>query len=191
MVSACAMALMAGAMALRPSVPPEQVATESGQAFFTPGHATLGQALAEFFDMRPAPVQPIAFTHKVHIEKNLNCELCHAGVTQGPQAGIPSAKLCMVCHQAIATDKPEIKKLTAIVARGEDVAWQRVYGFQPTAHVRFDHAPHIRAGVACTNCHGNVPQMTVAVRAVNIDMGYCISCHQERKASLECQTCHY
>jgi hypothetical protein len=31
----------------------------------------------------------------------------------------------------------------------------------------------------------------VAVRAVNIDMGYCINCHQERKASLECQTCHY
>ena len=185
------MALMAGAMALRPSVTPERVAASSGEAFYSPGHATLGQAVEEFFDMRSTPVQPIAFTHKVHIEKSLNCELCHAGVTQGPQAGIPSAKLCMVCHMAIATDKPEIKKLTAIVARGEDVAWQRVYGFQPEAHVRFNHAPHIRAGVACTNCHGNVPQMTVAVRAVNIDMGYCIKCHQERNASLECQTCHY
>jgi formamidopyrimidine-DNA glycosylase len=181
---------MAGAMASRPSRSPEQVLGPGGD-IFTPAHPSFKSAVVDFFQIRPEPVQPIAFTHKVHLEKNLTCEVCHTGVTQGPQAGIPSAKFCMACHLVIAADKPEIKKLTAFTARGEDVAWQRVYDYSASAHVRFNHAPHIRAGVACTNCHGDVAQQTVAVKAVNLNMGYCISCHQERKVSVDCQTCHY
>jgi hypothetical protein len=189
-VSAGAFALMAGAMSYRPSRSPEQVLGPQG-GIFTPGHSSLGSAVADFFDIRPTPVQPIAFTHKVHLEKNLTCPVCHTGVTQGPQAGIPSAKFCMACHMVIAADKPEIKKLTAYVQRGEDVPWQRVYGFSQMAHVRFNHAPHIRAGVECSSCHGDLAQQTVAVRSVNLNMGYCLSCHLEKKASVDCQTCHY
>jgi hypothetical protein len=189
-VSTCAFALMAGAMASRPSRSLEQVLGPGGD-IFTPAHPSFRAALLDFFEIRPDPVQPIAFTHKVHLEKNLTCEVCHTGVTQGPQAGIPSAKFCMACHLVIAADKPEVKKLAAYVSRGEDVPWQRVYDYSASAHLRFNHAPHIRAGVACTNCHGDVSQQTVAVKAVNLNMGYCISCHQERKASIDCQTCHY
>jgi hypothetical protein len=97
----------------------------------------------------------------------------------------------MACHLVIAADKPEIKKLTAIVQSGQDVPWQRVYDYSASAHVRFNHAPHIRAEVDCKNCHGDLAQQTVAVKSVNLTMGYCISCHQERKASVDCQTCHY
>jgi hypothetical protein len=189
-VSACAFALMAGAMSFRPSLSPEQVQRPGGD-IFTPGHPTFRSALVDFLQIRSEPVQPIAFTHKVHLANNLTCEVCHTGVTQGPQAGIPSAKFCMACHLVIAKDKPEIQKLTAIVGRGEDVARQRVYDYSPLSHVRFNHAPHIRAGVACANCHGDVSQQTVAVKAVNLNMGYCVACHTEKKAPLDCQTCHY
>jgi hypothetical protein len=189
-LSALALALVAGAMAYRPSRSPEQVLGPGGD-IFTPAHPSVGAAVADFFGIRPTPVQPIAFTHKAHLEKNLTCEICHTAVAQGPQAGIPSAKFCMACHMVIAADKPEIKKLAAYVARGEDVNWQRVYNFSPSAHVRFNHAPHIRAGVACTNCHGDVAQQTVAVRSVNLTMGYCLDCHLARKAPVDCQTCHY
>jgi hypothetical protein len=57
--------------------------------------------------------------------------------------------------------------------------------------VRFDHAPHIRAKVECSTCHGNQAQQQVAVRAVNMDMGFCVNCHREKQASNDCLTCHY
>jgi hypothetical protein len=158
---------------------------------FTPAFPTFGAAVADFIGLRRDPVQPIAFTHRAHIDNGLTCELCHTAVSTGPQAGIPSARFCMACHLAIAADRPEIQKLAAFYNRGEDVPWERVYGYSPTAHVRFNHAPHIRASVACATCHGDVAQMTVAERAADLTMGTCVSCHLERQASVDCLTCHF
>ena len=39
--------------------------------------------------------------------------------------------------------------------RAIEIPWQRVYGFTREAHVRFNHAPHIRASVDCSTCHGD------------------------------------
>ncbi len=190
MVGACACALIAAAMSSRPSRSPEQVQGPAG-GIFTPAHPSLGAAFADFFQWRPEPVQPIAFTHKVHAANGLTCEVCHTAAAQGPQAGIPSVKFCMACHLVIAADKPEVKKMAAYMSRGEDIPWARVYDYSTTAHVRFNHAPHIRASVACADCHGDVAQQTVAERVVDLSMGYCIGCHQERKASVDCLTCHF
>jgi hypothetical protein len=162
-----------------------------GPTVFTPAHATAMDAVREFFGYRAKPVQPIAYTHKVHLANGLQCINCHVGVDQGPDAQIPSVNFCMTCHQVIATDKPEIKKMAAYQARGEDIPWQRVYGFEPSAHVKFNHAPHIRAGVDCSTCHGDMTKATVAERTVNHTMGFCISCHQQQKAPVDCVTCHF
>lgn len=164
---------------------------DNGSPVFTPAHRTIGDAVAEFFDYRPQPTQPIQFPHKTHIAKGLQCVLCHAGVNDGPDARIPSVKFCMTCHRVIAVNKPEIKKLTAYFNKGEDVPWNRVYGFVPEAHVFFNHGPHIRAGVQCSQCHGDLSKQTVAVRSVNLTMGYCVECHQQHGAPVDCVTCHY
>jgi cytochrome c7-like protein len=164
----------------------------SAQAVFTPAHATVRAAISDFLNRHPAqPVQPIAFPHNVHLARGLQCEACHTGVGQGPDAAIPSVKFCMSCHLVIAKDRPEIKKIAAYQARGEDISWVRVYNYSPSAHVRFNHAPHIRAGVACSNCHGDLLQQTTAVRAVDLNMGYCLACHTQRNVSIDCTTCHY
>lgn len=163
----------------------------AGPTIFTPAHRQVLDALKDFFAWHPEPVQPIAFTHKVHLAKGLQCTDCHTSVGKGPVAGIPSVKLCMTCHEVIATDRPEIKKMAGYLARGEEIPWQRVYDFSPTAHVKFYHASHIRAGVNCAICHGDMTQQTVASRAVNLTMGYCIGCHKLKKASVDCLTCHF
>ena len=36
---------------------------------------------------------------------------------------------CMVCHERIKTDSPEIKKLAAYAQKNEEPPWVRVYGF--------------------------------------------------------------
>ena len=159
---------------------------------FTPARPNLGTATREFFGRRPDPVQPLEFPHNIHVQQGLSCtEYCHESATKGPVAGLPGLTTCMICHAAIATDKPRIQQLAALEAKGLDVAWQRVYGYAPESHVRFDHAPHLRAKVECSTCHGAIGEQTVARRNVDLTMGFCVNCHTERKASNDCLTCHY
>ena len=159
---------------------------------FTPAHRTLGEAVRHFFMLRPEPEQPLAYSHRAHIESGvLECVDCHDGVETGPIAHIPSVMLCMDCHDFIATESPAIQTLTAYYERNEEPPWQRVYGWYEESHVRFNHAPHIRAEVECATCHGNVGQMTVAERVVDHTMGFCINCHEQEQASNDCLVCHY
>ena len=182
--------LMKSALPAAGRLPGESAANQNSPVF-TPAHPTLWDAVKDFFGWRTPPVQPIAFTHKVHLSNGMQCVDCHAGANQGPDAGLPSVKLCMMCHQAIAADKPEIKKVAAYFNRGEEIPWMRVYGFSPTAHVKFNHAPHVRASVDCSVCHGDLRTQTVALRSVNLNMGFCIDCHKQKKVSIDCTTCHF
>ena len=188
-----AAAAVLGWALIRSALPAQDQAPAPAQSspVFTPAHRNLRDAVAEFFSRHPQPVQPIAFTHKVHLANGLNCTVCHVGVDKGPDARIPSVNFCMTCHQVIATGKPEIQKVAAYLKRGEDIPWQRVYDYPPSAHVKFNHAPHIRAGVDCATCHGDMRQRTVAVRTVNMTMGFCVNCHKLKKASIDCTTCHF
>src|SRR5437868_13675949 len=179
------LALAAGASACTQAPPPANV--------FTTAHPTVGSAVRDFFLIRPAAQQPIPFPHKTHVEKAmLKCtETCHESVVKGPAAGIPSVKTCMICHDSIATDRPLIKEVASYAAKGVDIPWQRVYGFTHEAHVRFQHAPHVRANVDCASCHGDLANQTVAERVVDHNMGFCVNCHRQKGASNDCLTCHY
>jgi hypothetical protein len=191
LTAACASALVGILLWSEPTgaaAPSEYQST----GIFTPAHPSAYAAVRDFFDMHPThPAQPIAFTHTVHLAKGLQCDFCHAGVNQGPEARIPGVTTCMSCHQVIATDRPEIKKIAAYKARGEDIPWVRVYNYSESAHVKFNHAPHIRAQVDCSNCHGDMAKQTSAERKVNVNMGFCIECHKQKQVSIDCLTCHY
>jgi hypothetical protein len=159
---------------------------------FTPGHESFGEALRHFFGITSEPQQPIAYSHQLHLnDVGLTCDFCHASADLGPIAGIPSIETCMFCHLGVATDRPEIQLLTSYYDRFEEPPWQRVYGWPAESHVRFNHAPHIRAEVDCATCHGDLTEMTVAERVVDHTMRFCVDCHTDRQASNECLTCHY
>jgi hypothetical protein len=167
-------------------------APQSSSAVFTTARPTVSQAARDFFGIRPTPVQPIAFPHNKHIEKGLTCtEYCHESATKGPVAGLPSVKTCMICHDAIAADRPLVQQVANYQKEGLDIPWQRVYGYPREAHVRFNHAPHLRANVECSTCHGRVELQTVAERNVDLNMGFCVNCHRQKNASNDCLTCHY
>jgi hypothetical protein len=163
----------------------------SASAVFTPAHSSLAAGVREFFNIRPKPVQPIHYTHTVHILKvQMKCVECHEGVDKGPIAKIPTINKCWECHDDFH-NRPELEKIADYQKRGEDIPWQRVYGFPAISHVRFNHAPHIRNNVDCATCHGDVQHMTTAQRVVDHTMGFCVSCHTEKKAPNDCLTCHY
>ena len=158
---------------------------------YTPARTGLADAARAHFGLRADPVQPFAYSHRVHLAQEMVCTDCHQGVESGPRAGLPGMNTCMTCHAAIATEKPLVQAMAKMQAEGRDFAWARVYDYAREAHVRFEHAPHIRAKVECSTCHGDMRQQDVATRVVEMDMAFCVNCHKQKQASNDCLTCHY
>ena len=105
---------------------------------------------------------------------------------------------------------PELRKLYDTLALDDQlrplenqapmpVAWVRVHTLPD--FVRFDHRPHIWAGVSCQSCHGPVETMERVRQEAPLSMGWCVNCHRDVNehgvagktayASLDCTTCHY
>ena len=142
------------------------------------------------FDTRdPAPAQPIAFSHKLHAAENeIACLFCHRYAPASSAAGIPEVATCRACHQFIVPDRPEVKKMMAFWDKKEAIPWLRVYSLPD--HVYFPHMMHIRAGVVCATCHGEVATMERLGRKATLKMGWCLGCHRQHQASIDCWTCH-
>jgi len=137
----------------------------------------------------PAPVQPIAFPLTVHAGGlQMPCVYCHTFVERSRSAGAPPLEICMGCHRSIATDKEEIRKLTRYYEEKRPIAWKRVYALPD--FIYFSHKRHVKAGVACSMCHGDVAGMKRVRRVNELIMGWCVSCHRVRGASRDCATCH-
>jgi hypothetical protein len=135
------------------------------------------------------PTQPIEFTHAVHAgQLGMECLECHRYADKSIYAGLPDAEFCMGCHEDVATDRPEIVKLTRVFLAGEPVEWVRVYAVKP--HVYFTHKRHVLSGIKCQECHGPVELMTTVQRVTDLGMGWCMECHTARGAPKDCDTCH-
>lgn len=140
----------------------------------------------------PAPSQPIAFSHQAHAAQDIDCVRCHQGVETQAVAGLPPLSSCAACHRREIPDHPEVVKVMAAFQAREPIVWTKVNAMPATAMIHFKHKPHIRAGVECARCHGDVTQMTVAQRVINTaDMGWCLDCHRESEAPTDCLTCHH
>lgn len=136
-----------------------------------------------------SPVQPIAFSHKVHAGANgIPCLYCHRYAPVSSSAGIPALADCRACHLFISPDSPEIRKLMAYWDKRAAIPWVRVNTLPD--HVYFPHMMHIRAKADCSVCHGAVATMERIGRTATLKMGWCLGCHRRHKASIDCWTCH-
>jgi hypothetical protein len=143
------------------------------------------------------PRQPIFFRHDIHAgQYKIQCQYCHYSVNVSSEPGIPSMQTCMGCHTVVAgsdsSHKVEIKKLRDAWSQKKPIEWVRVHYLARYAH--FPHQRHIKAlgPNACATCHGDVQRMPQVERVNNINnMGFCITCHLERKVSRDCSVCHY
>lgn len=136
------------------------------------------------------PKQPIPFSHRLHVNiKKIDCYFCHSTVERTRFAGLPAVEKCLYCHQYIIPEHPQIKKLQGYADRGEPVPWRKVTWLPD--HVYFTHQRHIKAGVTCNECHGDVQHMDrihevfpdpldeVLMLGSPFKMGFCLECHQK------------
>jgi hypothetical protein len=132
--------------------------------------------------------QPIPFSHKTHSAQKIECALCHTNPDPGESMAFPDSTLCMECHQAVAAEKPAIKKLARLAHSKTPIPWVRVYSVP--AFVFWSHRTHLEAGQQCAACHGNVSEMDV-VQATNVTtMDGCVQCHEKKDANTGCVSCH-
>lgn len=143
------------------------------------------------------PRQPIFFRHDIHAGQfKMPCQYCHYSVADASEPGIPTVQTCMGCHLVIAgTDsshRVEIRKVRDAWREQRPIEWVRIHTLAKHAH--FPHMRHIKAmgPNACSTCHGDVARMPQVFKVNNVNnMGFCISCHVERKVNRDCTACHY
>lgn len=151
----------------------------------------------------PGPAQPLRFSHRIHAgEAGIGCTSCHVYAERGPVAGIPSMQRCQGCHRFVKEDPAhpeiteELRPLLDVLRRGAAVEWVRVH--RVPDHVYFTHQRHVRAGVRCQECHGEVEKMDVVRQVAPLTMGWCLECHHRKQREqpgrlarlTECVTCH-
>ena len=147
------------------------------------GKATIDAAYGVGIHQGYAPEQPIKFSHKLHAgDYQINCTYCHTGVYKGKGANIPSANICMNCHNAIKRESPEIQKIYRAIEKDEPIQWVRVHNLPDLAY--FNHAQHTNVGgLECTNCHGDIQKMEVVEQRSSLTMGWCIDCHRKTEVN--------
>ncbi|MET2983800.1 c-type cytochrome [Aureibaculum conchae] len=156
------------------------------------------------------PVQPIAFSHKIHAGDNkIDCQYCHSSAKHSKTSGIPSVNVCMNCHKGISEyngpvtaefDKEfydaEIQKIYDAVGWDKEenqyiagyeqkpIEWVRIHNLPDFAY--FNHSQHVTVGgVACQKCHGPVEEMEELEQFSPLTMGWCINCHRETEVKVE------
>ena len=143
-----------------------------------------------------APDQPIAFPHDLHAggTNKIPCMYCHSTADRSPDAGIPSVQVCAGCPipggvPVVRADSAGVKQLVAYWQNKQSIPWVRIHDLPD--HVHFPHMRHIKAGLTCQGCHGAVETMKKVELVAPMQMGWCINCHKQKQARIDCSVCHY
>ena len=146
---------------------------------------------AAVLPIAPAPAQPIEFSHAIHAGSyGLACQYCHADARRSTYAGLPSVARCMGCHKIVAAQgNPEVQKLHQYWDRKAPIPWVRIHKL--AGFVYFPHKRHVQGGLPCQTCHGPVETMQRVAQVAPLTMGWCVACHAERRAPLDCVACHH
>ena len=166
------------------ALPPEVTAADDSVAAAS-DTAAASEAVIEPSDA----VAVIPFSHVLHAGKHqIDCRFCHGQAARGAEANLPSARDCYVCHWTIAAEKGAILELERRVHAKTPILWPAAVRLP--GHVQFQHEPHVRAGVDCASCHGDLRSRDDAQPRRALTMGFCVECHRTEGATDDCMACH-
>ncbi len=136
-----------------------------------------------YTDVGYRPRQPVAYSHKLHAgDLGMDCRYCHTGVERSAVAGVPPIQTCMNCHKLIKPDSEKLLPIRESWRTGEPIEWIRVHKIPDYAY--FNHSSHVRAGVGCKSCHGDITEMEVVTQVEPLSMSWCLDCHRDPDMAL-------
>lgn len=131
----------------------------------------------KYTDVGYRPEQPVEYSHKLHAgDLGMDCRYCHTSVEISEEAVIPPTQTCMNCHTLIRTESEKLLPVRESWSTGDPIRWVRVHNLPDFTYFR--HSAHIKAGVGCESCHGNVAAMEVVEQKEPLSMSWCIDCHR-------------
>ena len=134
-------------------------------------------------DVGYAPVQPIAYSHALHVgQLAIDCRYCHTGVETAAHSSVPPTQTCQNCHARVRAESPKLEAVRLSERSGYPVPWIRVHDLPD--YVYFDHSAHVRRGIGCLSCHRRVDRMEVVYQAEPLSMGWCLDCHRNPRPNL-------
>jgi hypothetical protein len=120
----------------------------------------------------------VPFSHAHHVKGlGIDCRYCHTSVDKSPFAGLPPTETCMTCHSQMWLHAPMLEPVRQSWATNTPLQWTRVHDLPD--YVYFDHSIHVNKGVGCSTCHGDVSEMPLMHRVVNLQMRWCLDCHRD------------
>lgn len=130
------------------------------------------------------------FSHQIHAGKlGMDCRYCHSHVEESAEANIPSVSTCMGCHapghvnDELYAKSHRVKFIRDAWEKDESIQWQRVHKL-PDYVRNFPHQAHVKAGVSCYSCHGNIMEQQVVHEVAPLSMGWCLECHRNPTPNL-------
>jgi hypothetical protein len=122
-------------------------------------------------------MQPVQFDHRHHVKDDgIPCLYCHDGADRSAYAGVPATEVCMGCHSQIWNQSPMLEPVRRSYFSGQPIPWNRVH-LVPD-FVFFNHAVHVKGGIQCAQCHGDVAAMPLDYKQRLFTMGWCLDCHK-------------
>lgn len=161
--------------------------------FWTLAATLLTAAFLIFFYAPPqsfvGPEQPIPFSHRLHAGvKAIDCRFCHPYVERSNHPGLPPVGKCLFCHNYIIPAHWWIQEEHRYFNTATPTPWVKANFL--AEHVLFNHQRHIRYGFECQACHDQVASQD-RIKGKQFKMGFCIDCHKQNGANLDCWlACH-
>jgi hypothetical protein len=136
-----------------------------------------------YTDVGYRPDQPVKYSHKLHVDKlGLDCRYCHSSVEKSAHANVPPTATCMNCHKLVGTENERLLPVRESFAKDVPIKWVRVHDLPDYCY--FEHSLHLRAGVGCSSCHGNVAEMEVVSQRKPLSMSWCLDCHRDPRMAI-------
>lgn len=133
------------------------------------------------------PEQPVPFSHAHHSGGDgIDCRYCHQSAEYSAVAGVPPTETCVNCHKQIWLNSPNLEPVRESARTGQPIEWIRVHDLPD--FVYFNHSIHIKKGVGCSTCHGEVNRMQLTWQVAPLTMTWCLDCHGDPEQYLRPQS---
>ncbi|MEM0982652.1 MAG: cytochrome c3 family protein [Planctomycetota bacterium] len=146
-------------------------------------------ATPDFWEVGYMPEQPgQGFNHQIHAgQLGIDCRYCHTHVEESSHSNVPSVATCWGCHSPNKLNPEyvldeQVQWIRDAYLANESIEWRRIHVVPDYA--QFPHHVHVKAGVSCYSCHGQIQGMPVVYQAESLAMGWCLDCHRNPEANL-------
>jgi hypothetical protein len=133
-------------------------------------------------DARPA------FPHERHVDRKIECAVCHMADDEEADPAIPRRAVCDDCHDDPEKFSDRERAYFAAVTKADGAI--EFAARRKTRDVDPRHRRHVDAGIQCTACHGPVADTPFAKPRPVTLMDRCVTCHEEKGKPVRCETCH-